>query len=71
MTWRGTSDSYFLLYLYFYIAYLLHVFVTQITNQKFRLYFVDCPFGTAVPFVKRSPEAQHGAKPQQWKRENI
>jgi len=50
MTWRGTSDS-FLLYLYFYLAYLLHVFVTHITTQNFKFYSV-CPFGTVVTFVK-------------------
>ena len=50
MTWRGTCDS-FLLYLDFYLAYLLHVFVTQITTQKFKFYSVY-PFGTVVPFVK-------------------
>jgi len=51
MTWRGTSDS-FLPYLHFYLTYLLHVLVTQITTQKFKFYSVDCPFGTVVPFVK-------------------
>jgi len=33
MTWKWASDN-FLLYLYFYLAYLLCVFVTQITTQN-------------------------------------
>jgi len=36
-------------------TFTLHVFVTQITTQKFMLYSVDCPLGTVVPFVKWSP----------------